>query len=212
MIPVKTPPQDLFQRYNRTYIKYRGKVYYCRVENPRDIDLPDGFVAPDNNVFILYPPNNLNRRALVIDPYSDGVDSSSVKLGYANVEGQAIYVKRPTQRQYRQGVSLATMENALGRGVQSDGANNMLQGIYPTIEEAVERIRRREATSVAFNRHMKVQRAPKATHKFNVFFRGTKIGYLNASRGDFTILLEDEKLSWVISPYLEDVTWRLANV
>jgi hypothetical protein len=209
MIPIACQPQDLLARYDNTFLYYEGDVYYTRVNSSFDFD--DDDLDRHNVQFHLYSLENLSSPAHIVDPY-EGVDSSSIKLGYVNGGESCIYVMRHPERRWKQGVSSDLLANQLPRSCyMRQPMFDMMRGIYPSQSSAIRMLGENSRQEVAISRDIKIRRPRTNSRNFEVYFRERLVGAIHYANGDHQIELSSTKLSWAMSPFLENIDWRVKD-
>lgn len=199
MYPIKQDLNDLYARYDRSFLEYKGKVYLCKVMD----DDGEGPVY-----FHLTRPNDPNGSVIEVDPYDKNLSSKSVPLGYVNTEEKCTYIERRPERQWRQGVSEYTLIDYLGDAVYSDPTDWMLQNEYPTLEEASYLLDTLQRKQVAVSRNIMIE-ATTTRWKYNVFCKKKHVGDIPNAKASFAIELFSEKLGRVIQPYLNGFPWKV---
>ena len=208
MIPIKQREGDLYARYDRTFVRYQGKVWYCRASGGEFWEEEEEEPTRDFS-FRLSCPSNPGHNELIVDPY-DGVDSKSVELGYVTTPEGGDYVSRSPIRRWKQTVPADTLENQLGSYAFSEYSNLMLQGEYPSLEEAIDIIEKLEYKEVAISRHLKIVRNKKNTGvKLSLYFKEMEVAEIPNFRKELVFIFKDRKVTWALSPYLRGIKWKV---
>jgi hypothetical protein len=199
MVSVKQAPHDLPQRYDRSFVEYEGRVYYCRVVEGEDYSYN----------FRLSKVSSPGSGEFVVDPYEDGLNSKSVRLGYVNNNGSATYVSRAPYRQWKQAVDVYTIKTFLGDSVFSSGVEQMLNNEYPSLDDALHLIDKGLWRSVAISRDIMIRKTP-TKFRYEVFCKDREIGFIEDSTKDLSVSIRNAKLAKVVRPYIGDLKWKVA--
>lgn len=109
----------------------------------------------------------------------DKIDISSPPLGYLNNGGTSVYITRvPIRGYWRQGIGLGNI-CVVGDGGKDEVPNfasppysDTIMGKYPSYEECLEKVWKKEKTKVAFSRHF-------ALSKTSLYYKGYVVGTLD---------------------------------
>lgn len=189
---------DLEQRYDRTLIRFDGNVYYCRLDH-------------DSMEFCLHRLENTRSCIHRVDPYDERIDTSSVPLGYVNTPDGSIYVTRNPERQWKQSVPIDHLDSFLGSHTYTLATQNTLDGVFPSVNEALNMILDGGFPSVAVSRDVKLEKSPEGSGFVEVLFRNKGVGTIENPREDMTIVFYDEKSVCAMRPHIEGLVWRLEN-
>lgn len=140
--------QDVHMRLASSYLRYRGKTYFCDHAGGMNVTL----YSIDKDRMLL---------ELQVSANDPELDISSVPLGYCNLESGPVYLSREAARRQKQGVSLNNIAGYIekerqwcqplakyGRVTHRD-VHNTIMGLYPTLDEIFK-----TGKSAAFNRRL----------------------------------------------------------
>ena len=196
MTTVAQAEDDLYQRYDSTLLKFDGQVYLCRVDGDefrlRYLHVPSG-----------YPVH-------IVDAYDSRINTKSVELGYVNTDNGCPYVSRNPRRQYRQGVSIYDIEEILREWTYTINFDCTLNGIFPSVNEALNLILDGKFPQIAVTRDLMLSRR-QTGEGIDVYFRETHVGGIDSPREDMTITFYSERQVWAMRPHLMDISWRLSD-
>jgi len=203
---------DVTNRINGTFIRYKGVPYYA--------------VTEAKNTLGLYaiPIDQRSKSAMthVVSVEDDDLDISSIELGYMNEENETgrsdvvlktLYAYRnPSRQGYRQGIweGNVRFESLDGKPVHytlshySVGIANLLKNNYPSFDEAMERLAK--YGEVALSREVGISQDKLGVRK--IFYRGEQIGYGTPS--DPQIYLRSSPASWIFRKNLSVFPWKVA--
>lgn len=185
---VKWNATDLVSRLDSTFIRYKGSVYFCRVNRP---DLT------------LYRPWDVNGEPYKRVHYSDqDIDVSSLPLGYVNYKGDTFYVKRIPYRRWKQGLDPKSC-NTNSRVFYSKEFCESVEGKFPSVKQAISMLNKHLATSVAISRDVALKDEGSI---LKVFIQEDEVGYImRESLG--LVNIPSEEFAWIASQYLTPFDW-----
>jgi hypothetical protein len=147
----------------------------------------------DDNIQLnlVFYPKKETKTVLLHDPL---LNIRTFPLGYLNHKGHSYYLSRTPIRGggYKQAIQGGNIyiqhPRADGYGVHFDGLyheptfNDMVEGKYPTYAYAVENIGKKEAYSIAFKRHLSLERDPELPELYILMYKGRRIGWGDPDR------------------------------
>jgi hypothetical protein len=144
---------DVFRRLQETIVFYKGRPYFVSVnnENWKKVTLTDY-----TNLLFKNPEKHL---PITIAHDDKELDTSAPQLGNINHEGNVSYVSRRPLRRQNQGLIIGncyTNPKLHGGWYYTRGVWEMLMNIYPSQEEALEKVRQLEARRVAISRTISI--------------------------------------------------------
>lgn len=171
---------DLKSKLVGTIIYYKDEPVYVRDANVLEAD---GAGNPTNYYLKLAFIDRRNHQTVnLADP---GLNYQQFKIGYCNINGIAVYWFRKAVKQYRQGLksdqlhySISNPRLNMGFELQfSRPVVQMLSGIYPSVDEAIEVLQGDVGVSnIAFNRHFAM--SFDAVHKDYILeYKGTYVAH-----------------------------------
>ncbi len=196
---VKYLRQDYTQKLHGTLVTYKGRVYYCNVDE-------------DTEVLKLTTLGS-NKVIHKVVPEDTDLDIDSVKLGFFNCrEPYSIYVKRLPLRQVRQGVSLnnisvsALTERGELVGIATSTFNavevqNGFDGSWPDLKTAIELLKIPGKHSIALTQDAAL------TSQGHVFYRGELAGRYDFARNEVNI--PNNTFSQLMSKFLSAYSWKV---
>jgi len=200
---IKWEGQDLSARLDRTFIRYRGRAYYCRVVADGMLSLQRPYLNKDEGTVQTVASN---------DP---DLDVSSLPLGYIQWGSNAVYLKRQPGRRYKQGVDISSVcANPNSMPIEellfSESFANMTDNKYPTMASVVKFIKSNKSlrvgtSSLALSRDVAIFWSGKV---FKVRYKNEEVGYIDP-KNPLVVEVPSESMSWVVSLYLSDFTWRV---
>lgn len=139
-------------------------------------------------------------------PLAD-LDLTPFRLGYMNSNRMAHYLMRIPSRQWRQGLRSGLIYSATGGGgrdVYRDPVAfiNMVRGIYPTPDDALDMLANDEADACAFSRSFALVRSSHKKPRFFLHWKGRQVG--EARMGDRRIDFALDKSFEYLSEMLEE--------
>ncbi len=174
---------DAGMRLNDSIVKYDDKFVYIRSVE----DHPDGILRVQFSALPLRQGKLMTRMINSPKFSADGFD-----LGYMNRRnGNAVYFERmPVRGNAKQGLSRHNLRSAGGEMQREFNFGNlvdmpefldMLEGKYPSLDEASGMIRQGAVSSVAFSRHFALEVGD--LDILFLLYKGEKVGYSNGDRG-----------------------------
>lgn len=182
---------------------YRNSLIRVGI-NPIRVD-----ALKDAGKILIIGTNIRNNEKIEIDVNSPLVNNEPVPTGFVNGYDTAIYIARRTSRTYSQGL---TSENMMMRQIlQTNHSNrlydeiitlssaylcNMIDGLYPSLEEAISRVQEKLAVS-AFGRNQAVDKY------MNIYYRCRRIGTVNQDNAVIKIDPAYKHFKWVFEQKCE---------
>lgn len=197
---VKYLKQDFEQRLHQGICLYNGRPYSLSLFNAKYVQL-----SP------IHSESKLEAQTVEItDPL---LDISSPSLGYVNHGPQALYLMRKPERRYKQTLTAASIEvfdpnggdGWSGNVVYSKGAEEMFLNVYPSFEEALSGLSRKDQVGIAVSRNIALTRD--SFDITRVYYKTDFVGTFDMSNN--TVVIPNGEIAWVISRYLDGVGWRL---
>ena len=198
---VKYLPQDAEARLNNGICFYDGRPYHLK--------LLSQIVAE------LHPLYG-KREPIRIETTDAKLDISSPELGYANAKsGSAVFVYRKPERKYKQLIthgSLLGFQPLIGHVwysesihelMYSKAGESLLLGQYPSLEEALTKVKEGSISSIAISRDIAL--AVDHHKEIFVFYKMDNIGILKGN----IVEIPSGDVAWVISRYLEGFSWEV---
>lgn len=201
-------PNDISQKMAESIFKYQGRPYYVRHSGGNKIDL--------------YELQNATGHIVYTIKYDDdGLDFSSIPLGYVNLKPYVavVYLTRVPVRKVKQGINTSntkmnSLPGSLKKGYNmtstlfSEGFVNMAIEKYPSLEESLEKLRKKDSKSgeVAISRSIALMIDEQDIIK--VFYKNEYVGWIQP--GKFLVHVKSDGLGWVVSKYLSHILgWQI---
>lgn len=174
-----------------TFCYYKGKAVYVKALDP----------AGDDWSMLVYDVGGTagsRQQVLVSDK---DFQASEFRIGYANFSNAAVFYYRIPARQYRQGLKAeqvgVSMSNPNWRHEIQFSSNrsikDMMEGNYPTLEDAKKRITDELTEVMAFHKDFAISRN-RIHNDFIVEYKGTQVGH-TTGKNDFTLMPQFAHLS-----------------
>ena len=185
----KASVEDLCTMYVDTVSIYKNKPYYVKS------------ISPTRKARCL---NLLSQREEILPICEETFSAPSQRLGYVNVHGSVVYCTRTPVRKYKVGLSKENVKILHTTYDYDDGANaavnriaslksvelgDCILGKYPTLQEAVAKIKEGVCNIVAFDRQFAI------SHRYNIYYKNINVGTIpkNAARVENIIFKEGFK-------------------
>lgn len=207
-----TIPQDQMQRFHGTIVQYNGQPVYVSVAGSK---------------WHLYKPSSVNKANSVLlhkalDPYCDGVDVSSLPLGYVNipVKKTVRYLQRKPMKKYQQGISADVLRaDLLPDSVNEDffGAQDILYmqefedsvvGKYPSLDKALSLLEKQGQegpAEIAIDRTIALSIDKLGIIK--AYYRNELVGWM--APGKRVLNVPSSEMGWIVSHHLTGFGWEI---
>lgn len=139
-----------------------------------------------------------NKNNQIIDHDDSSLDTSFPELGYFNYAKHAIWLSKNPDRRQAQGLRskyLISHPKIFGGFCYTKEFHNFLKKQYPSVDEALEKVRNENVISMAVSRNFALSRENKA--KMSLMYRRRPIGYYNERLNEFK-LDQTEESSFII--------------
>lgn len=176
-LPRYVQDSDVNMRLNHSYVRYGGRAAYVH-----DVS---GFT-----IRVITDPMVDAIKVHVDDPE---LDISSPPTGYCVTKEKSLWISRMPLRQQKQGLEAHTINGyAEGMNFQAEPVTglpgvsfclDMINGFYPTVDQAIRRLANKEVSSIAFRRQFCFSRLTDAKTTFGLKFIGRPIGLFDSDTG-----------------------------
>jgi hypothetical protein len=182
-------------RLHGTIVLYDGEpVYISQVAHEPDL--------PKGDIFRVYTQSLpvSNRRDPERKYISSGkFDLAPFKMGFINLDGNVFYLSRTTARQNRQGLNDRTFEAAplrnvpgvvapsLGDLIRTKEFYDTIKGRYPSMEDAMARLREEGVSGVAISREYALVTHSSLKELLFLFHRKTVVGFMQTGDREFKL-------------------------
>lgn len=147
-----------------------------------------------------------NKKEIITKVSDELLDFTPVPLGMCNEGKDAFYLTRIPYRQYKQGVCKQSLrikfisknydELAADKllTMKSQGLKECINGDYPTLQNAIEKIRGDEGVkAIAFSRQFALD------GDFNIFFKTERVGIYDADANQFVLSRKNTYLEGLLN-------------
>lgn len=186
--------EDAVMRLKNTIVRYKGEpVYITDLRNGtkdeifrvyfKPLPMRDAFeprkVVLDKNGRPAFADDVEEERKYISSKF---FDIAPFKLGYVNREKGAVYCARLPNRVQKQGLSSENFTAKAPDGfnfnsfLNCKGVLDMVNGKYPTLQEAQRQLAEKKSPLVAFSREFAISRDEILGNLYHVFYKGDKVG------------------------------------
>lgn len=204
-------PEDIPQKISESIFRYKGVPYYVK-------NAGAGYIS-------LYLLTDLNGSVFKKIKFDDpDFDFSSIPLGYVNYEEykHTPYLSRTPVRKVKQGVNGQNVKMYFIPGgelnkkygfnsasvLYSQGFINMTQDMYPSLEEAMIKLRKKKEkiAEIAISRNIALLIDEQDIIK--VFYKNQYVGWIQPNK--YLVHVKSNDLGWVVSKYLSHILgWQI---
>lgn len=197
----KFRPDDFNSRLHDTIVTYDGEPVWLKTDTG----------SLKLSITPLETETSKLKEARLIDPYDSLLDLASLKLGYFQNRGNAMYACRAPVRKYKQGVSVENIRvySLSQAGLVPSSDTSLIytptfalyaKGFSIDVETAMKKLRYLTSSSIALNRDVALVKRDKL---IAVYYKRDEIGFINQEKRVIQVPSFDN--AWIVSKYLMEL-------